>query len=66
MAEKKHPQESSYMAKVDELKGKLRKMRFDNKLGQLDDTSKIKKLKKEIAALFTRERDKTISNQKKA
>ena len=39
---------------VDEGKEQLRKLRFDNKLGRLDDTSKIKKKKKEIARNLTK------------
>ncbi len=40
---------------LEELKEQLRKFRFDNALGQLTDTSKIKKLKKKIALLLTKQ-----------
>ena len=40
---------------LEELKEQLRKLRFDNALGQLTDTSKIKKLKKKIAFLLTKQ-----------
>ena len=44
---------NKYVSKSNELKEDLRKLRFDNVLGQLDDTSKIKKIKKELARLAT-------------
>lgn len=41
------------LPEISKLKEDLRKLRFDNVMGQLSDTSKIKKLKKEIARKFT-------------
>ena len=42
-----------YIAQENELREQLRKMRFDNALGQLDDTSKIKKTRRELARVLT-------------
>lgn len=41
------------LPEISKLKENLRKLRFDNVMGQLSDTSKIKKVKKEIARKFT-------------
>ena len=43
----------SYDSKIEELKRKLRKYRFDHALGQLDDTSMIQRTRRDIASLFT-------------
>ena len=40
--------------KAIELRTSLRKLRFDLSLGQLDDTSKIRKEKKELARVLTK------------
>lgn len=42
-----------YIAQEKELREQLRKLRFDNALGQLDDTSKIKKARRELARVLT-------------
>jgi large subunit ribosomal protein L29 len=42
------------LSREKELKADLRKARFDHALGQLDDTSKISKLKKDIARVKTK------------
>ena len=51
------------LLKAFELKEDLRKLRFDHSLGQLTDTSKIRKLKKQIALVLTKE-SKKINNEK--
>lgn len=60
MAEKKNKKNSGknegFSVSVETLlenKKELRKLRFDNALGQLSDTSKIKKKRKEIARVLT-------------
>ena len=42
-----------YVNKLNELRENFRKLRFELKLGQLDDTSKLKKTRKEIARVQT-------------
>ena len=48
------------LPEISKLKEDLRKLRFDNVMGQLSDTSKIKKLKKEIARKFTLVNKKSV------
>ena len=43
-----------YTDQVKEIRSKLRKLRFDNALSQLDDTSQIRKQKKELARVLTK------------
>lgn len=44
---------NKHLPEISKLKEDLRKLRFDNVMGQLSDTSKIKKTRKEIARKFT-------------
>ena len=43
-----------YTDQAKESRAKLRKLRFDNALSQLDDTSQIRKEKKELARVLTK------------
>ena len=45
---------NKYTDQAKEIRANLRKLRFDNALSQLDDTSQIRKQKKELARVLTK------------
>lgn len=49
------------LKQVDEYKKELFELRFQNATGQLDDTARIKKLKKSIARIKTVIRERELS-----